>query len=38
VWPSTAAVGADGVLSVGGVSVGALAAAFGTPVYVLDES
>jgi diaminopimelate decarboxylase len=37
VWPLTAATGADGVLSVGGVGVEALAAAFGTPVYVLDE-
>jgi diaminopimelate decarboxylase len=37
-WPRTATRGADGVVTVGGVSVRDLAAEFGTPVYVLDEA
>jgi diaminopimelate decarboxylase len=35
-WPLTAAVGADGVMSVGGVGLDTLAARYGTPAYVLD--
>ena len=38
VWPATAKVGADGVLSVGGVRVTDLAAEHGTPAYLLDET
>jgi diaminopimelate decarboxylase len=37
-WPSTTARAADGELTVGGLGVRALAAQFGTPVYVLDEA
>jgi diaminopimelate decarboxylase len=37
VWPVTAVRGGDGALAVGGVDVRALAAAHGTPAYVLDE-
>jgi diaminopimelate decarboxylase len=37
-WPRTVARGADGALTVGGVSVAELAQRFGTPVYVLDEA
>ncbi|HEX8629136.1 MAG TPA: diaminopimelate decarboxylase [Catenuloplanes sp.] len=36
-WPRTVGRGADGALSVGGVSVRDLAAEYGTPAYVLDE-
>ncbi|MFC5926517.1 diaminopimelate decarboxylase [Micromonospora vulcania] len=36
-WPRTVARGADGALTVAGLSVRDLAAEFGTPVYVLDE-
>ncbi|MEH1013881.1 diaminopimelate decarboxylase [Micromonospora sp. CPCC 206060] len=36
-WPRTVVRSADGVLTVGGLDVRALAAEFGTPVYVLDE-
>jgi diaminopimelate decarboxylase len=35
-WPRTVRRGADGALSVGGVSVLDLAAEFGTPAYILD--
>ncbi|HZB48113.1 MAG TPA: diaminopimelate decarboxylase, partial [Mycobacteriales bacterium] len=37
VWPATAGRGDDGALAVGGVDVRDLAAAHGTPAYVLDE-
>jgi diaminopimelate decarboxylase len=37
-WPGGVARGADGALTVGGVSVRELAARFGTPAYVLDEA
>ncbi len=37
-WPANVARGADGVLRVGGLPVDDLAASFGTPIYVLDES
>ena len=37
VWPAGAVRGADGALVLAGVDVRALAADFGTPVYVLDE-
>lgn len=36
-WPRTVERGADGVLSVGGLSVAALKEEYGTPAYVLDE-
>ena len=36
--PSTAAVGADGRLSIGGCDVGELAEAHGTPLFVYDEA
>jgi diaminopimelate decarboxylase len=36
--PDTATVGEDGQLVVGGCDVGALAARFGTPLFVYDES
>ncbi|MFP5291134.1 MAG: diaminopimelate decarboxylase [Actinomycetes bacterium] len=38
VWPSSAARGADGTLQIGGVPAPALAAEFGTPLYVIDEA
>jgi diaminopimelate decarboxylase len=38
VWSRTVARGADGVVTVGGVAVTALAEEFGTPAYVLDEA
>lgn len=38
IWPSSAARTAAGALSVGGVAAPALAAEFGTPLYVLDEA
>ena len=37
-WPTTAARGDDGALSIGGVDVRALAAEHGTPLYVIDEA
>jgi len=37
VWAQTVARNADGVVTVGGVDVNALAAQVGTPAYVLDE-
>ncbi|MCX7521155.1 diaminopimelate decarboxylase [Microbacterium sp. STN6] len=37
-WPRTATRAADGAIAVAGVSAPALAAAFGTPLYVLDEA
>jgi diaminopimelate decarboxylase len=37
VWPVTAVRGGDGALAVGGVDVRDLAAAYGTPAYLLDE-
>ncbi len=38
VWSRTVARGADGVVTVGGVSVTRLAEEFGTPAYVMDEA
>ncbi|KRF31018.1 diaminopimelate decarboxylase [Yonghaparkia sp. Soil809] len=38
VWPSSAERGADGSLLIGGVPAPALAAEFGTPLYVVDEA
>jgi diaminopimelate decarboxylase len=38
VWPASAVVGDDGVLTVGGVRVDELAAEFGTPAFILDEA
>ena len=38
VWPASAAVGADGAMTVGAVDLRTLAAEHGTPVYVLDEA
>jgi diaminopimelate decarboxylase len=38
VWPVTAERGPDGALRLGGVDVRDLAAAHGTPAYVLDEA
>ncbi|WP_329138180.1 diaminopimelate decarboxylase [Streptomyces sp. NBC_00670] len=38
VWAQTVARNADGVVTVGGVDVNALAAQVGTPAYVLDEA
>jgi diaminopimelate decarboxylase len=38
VWPATAVVRPDGVLDVGGIGVDALAAEYGTPLFVLDEA
>jgi diaminopimelate decarboxylase len=37
-WPATAGRGTSGVLAVGGVPVTELAAAHGTPAYLLDEA
>ncbi|HZK60052.1 MAG TPA: diaminopimelate decarboxylase [Cryobacterium sp.] len=37
-WPISATRNADGELVVGGVSASALAAEFGTPLYVIDET
>ena len=37
-WPRTVRRNADGVITVGGVSVRDLAAQFGTPAYILDET
>ncbi|BFV57306.1 diaminopimelate decarboxylase [Kitasatospora sp. CMC57] len=38
VWSSTVARDAEGVATVGGIDVKALAAEFGTPAYVMDEA
>ena len=38
VWSSNVKRSRDGVLSVAGVSVDAIAAEFGTPAYVIDEA
>ncbi|MFM6974685.1 MAG: diaminopimelate decarboxylase [Agromyces sp.] len=38
VWPASAHVAETGELAVGGVTVSALAAEFGTPLYVIDEA
>jgi diaminopimelate decarboxylase len=37
-WPATAARSATGELEVGGITASALAAEFGTPLYVVDET
>ncbi|MGO4689258.1 diaminopimelate decarboxylase [Glaciibacter sp. 2TAF33] len=37
-WPATAARTATGELEIGGVTASALAAEFGTPLYVIDET
>lgn len=37
-WPSTTTRNADGELVIGGVTASALAAEFGTPLYVIDET
>ena len=37
-WPNTARRNDDGALELGGVSVPALAAEYGTPLYVFDEA
>lgn len=37
-WPGGVSREADGILALQGVSVGALAAEFGTPLYVMDEN
>ncbi|WP_435206279.1 diaminopimelate decarboxylase [Micromonospora sp. bgisy143] len=37
-WPRSVARGADGAVTVAGLSVRDIAAEFGTPVYVLDEA
>jgi diaminopimelate decarboxylase len=37
VWPRNLARGADGVVSIAGVTVTDLAAQFGTPLFVIDE-
>jgi diaminopimelate decarboxylase len=37
-WPRTAHLDPDGEISVGGVRLSALAAAYGTPAYILDEA
>jgi diaminopimelate decarboxylase len=37
VWPRNTVRGADGVVSIAGVSVTDIAAEFGTPVFVIDE-
>ncbi len=38
VWPTGAARVASGAIAIGGVEVTALAAEFGTPLYVVDEN
>ncbi len=38
VWPSSAGRTAEGAISIGGVALPALAAEFGTPLYVIDEA
>ena len=37
IWPSTVKRESEGQISIGGISVGDLAAEYGTPLYVLDE-
>lgn len=37
IWPSTLKRESEGQISIGGISVGDLAAEYGTPLYVLDE-
>lgn len=37
-WPQTTSRTADGTLEIGGVAVSALAARFGTPLYIYDEA
>ena len=37
IWPSTVKRESEGQISIGGISVGDLAADYGTPLYVLDE-
>ena len=37
VWPRNAARGADGAVSIAGVSLSELAEEYGTPLYVFDE-
>ena len=37
-WPHTARREADGEISVGGLRLSALAAAYGTPAYIVDEA
>jgi diaminopimelate decarboxylase len=38
VWPRTARLEPDGEISVGGVRLSSLAAAYGTPAYIVDEA
>lgn len=38
IWPQGTVAGPNGALTVGGVSLSAIAARFGTPSYVLDEA
>ena len=37
VWPSSASRGSSGAITLGGIEVSALAAEFGTPLFVVDE-
>ena len=37
IWPSTVKRESEGQISIGGISVGDLAAEYGTPLFVLDE-
>ena len=37
IWPSTVKRESEGQISIGGISVGDLAAEYGTPLYVLDQ-
>ncbi|MGO4104634.1 diaminopimelate decarboxylase [Leifsonia sp. YAF41] len=37
-WPKTTTRSADGELTIGGLTASALAAEFGTPLYVIDET
>jgi diaminopimelate decarboxylase len=38
VWPRTARLEPDGEISVGGLRLSSLAAAYGTPAYIIDEA
>ncbi len=38
VWPRTARLEPDGEISVGGLRLSSLAAAYGTPAYIIDET
>jgi len=38
IWPRTARLEPDGEISVGGLRLSSLAAAYGTPAYILDEA